>query len=160
MFNNADTYRGVLFCHVVSNFLFFLMAALWNTEGHIFLPFGFFFFLSIHLLFSSPNLRRRRLDVCHRPTYTFTQWCGVSLRAILRCRSETCCTRLAENQVAISAAGKNGRFAQLQVQLGSGNASKKWSCTPLRSHKLFTIIWENMHSEAVVTFCHKFYGLW
>jgi len=50
---------------------------------------GFFFLL----LFSpSPNLSRRRLDVCHTSTRT---WCGLS--ANFRCRSETCCTRLAEN---------------------------------------------------------------
>jgi len=54
----------------------------------IFLPCGFFF-LSFFL--SSPNLSRRRLDVYH----TSTQWCGLS--ANLRCRSETCCMRLAEN---------------------------------------------------------------
>ena len=39
-------------------------------------------------LFSSPNLCRPRLDVYHT-------WCGLS--ANLGCRSETCCTRLAEN---------------------------------------------------------------
>ena len=48
-----------------------------------FLPCGFFFFL-----FSSPNLSGRRLDVRHT-------WCGLS--ANLECRSEKCCTRLAEN---------------------------------------------------------------
>ena len=52
----------------------------------IFLPCRLFFF-------SSPNLSRRRLDVCHT-SYFHTQ-CGLS--ANLRCRSETCCTRLAEN---------------------------------------------------------------
>jgi len=48
-------------------------------------------FLSIFLLFSSPSLSRRRLDVYH----TFHTWCGLSSN--LGCRSETCCTRLAEN---------------------------------------------------------------
>jgi len=44
------------------------------------------------LLFSSPNLSRRGVDVCHTCTH------GVALvRNYLRCRSETCCTRLAEN---------------------------------------------------------------
>jgi len=52
----------------------------------IFLPCGFFF-LSF---FSSPNLSRRRLDVCHTST-----WCGSSVN--LGRRSETCCTQLAEN---------------------------------------------------------------
>jgi len=53
---------------------------------------SFSFFLL--LLFSSPNLSRRRSDVC----YTSTKCCDLS--ANLRCRSETCCTRatrLAEN---------------------------------------------------------------
>jgi len=43
----------------------------------IFLPCGFFFFLSL------PNLS------------SWSTWCGLS--ANLECRSETCCTRLAEN---------------------------------------------------------------
>jgi len=47
--------------------------------------------LSFFLLFSSPNLSGRRLNVCH----TFHTWCGFS--ANLECRSEMCCTRLAEN---------------------------------------------------------------
>jgi len=51
------------------------------------LPHGYFF-LSF---FSSPNLSRRRLDVC----LTSHTWCG--LGANLRCRFETCCMRLAEN---------------------------------------------------------------
>jgi len=47
---------------------------------------------SFFYLFSSPNLSRRRLDVCHTSTH------GVSgLSANLGCRSETCCTPLAEN---------------------------------------------------------------
>jgi len=49
---------------------------------------SFFFFF-----FSSPNLSRRRLDVCH--TSHFHTWCGLSVN--LECMSETSCTRLAEN---------------------------------------------------------------
>jgi len=45
------------------------------------------------LLFSSPNLSGRRLDVYH--TSKFHTWCGLSVN--LECRSETCCARLAEN---------------------------------------------------------------
>jgi len=45
----------------------------------------------LFFFFSSPNLSRRRVDVCHTCTR-----CGLS--ANLRCRSETCCTRLAEIQ--------------------------------------------------------------
>jgi len=47
-----------------------IMAALWNRAGHYILPCGFYFF---SLLFSSPNLSGRRLDVYH----TFTH--GVAL---------------------------------------------------------------------------------
>ena len=43
--------------------------------------------------FPSLNLSRRRVDVCR--TCTHGDWCGLS--ANLRCRSETCCTWLAEN---------------------------------------------------------------
>jgi len=49
------------------------------------LPCRLFFFF----LFSSPNLSRRRLDVCHHA------WRG--LRANSECRSEMCCTRFAGN---------------------------------------------------------------
>ena len=62
------------------------MASVRSRHGHYIFALwsllsSFFFFIS------SPNLSRRILDV-----YT---WCGLS--ANLRCRSETCCTRLAEN---------------------------------------------------------------
>jgi len=46
------------------------MAALWIIgQAIIFLPCGFFFFLSIFLFFSTPDLSRRRLDVCHTSTH-------------------------------------------------------------------------------------------
>ena len=48
--------------------------------------------VSSFLLFSSPNLSGRRLDVCHTSTHGA---CGLS--ANLECRSEMCCKRLAEN---------------------------------------------------------------
>jgi len=66
------------------------MVSLWNRADHyiFMLSFVLSFFLSF---FSLPNLSRCWLDVCHTSTY------GVALvRKILRCRSETCCTRLAE----------------------------------------------------------------
>jgi len=67
------------------------MAALCNRAGHyIFCP-VVSIYLSFFLLFSSPNLSGRRLDVDH----TFHTWCGHS--ANLECRSEMCCTRLAGN---------------------------------------------------------------
>jgi len=50
----------------------------------IFLPCRLFFLLFL----SSPNLSRRRLDVCHTSTHDV---------ANLQCRSEMCCTRLAGN---------------------------------------------------------------
>ena len=51
---------------------------------------GVILVLSIYLLlFSSPNLSRRRLDVCHTSTH--------GLSANVGCRSVTCCTQLAEN---------------------------------------------------------------
>jgi len=65
-----------------------LSALLWQPYGIgqaiIFLPCGFFY------LFSSSIFSRRRLGVYHTSTH------GVA-RANLGCRSETCCTRLAEN---------------------------------------------------------------
>jgi len=48
------------------------------------------FYLS-SIFFSSPIFSRRILDVYHTSTH------GVGLSANLRCRSETCCMRLAEN---------------------------------------------------------------
>ena len=68
------------------------MAALWNTAGHYIFALWFLlrssFFL---LLFSSPNLSGRRVDVYHTSIHM------VWLSANLGCRSEMCCTRLAGN---------------------------------------------------------------
>ena len=44
------------------------MAALWNMAGHYIFAL-WFLLLSIYLSFSPPNLRRRRLDVCHTSTH-------------------------------------------------------------------------------------------
>jgi len=68
------------------------MAALRSRCGHSILPLWLlsFLFLSFFLLFSSPILSGCRLDVYHTSTR-----CGLS--ANLECRSEICCTRLAEN---------------------------------------------------------------
>ena len=84
----------VFFLTVMTAFAFadsvFAISSLWSPyvvgQTIIFSSCGFFL-LSI-FFFSSPNLSRRRVDVCHT-------WCDLS--ANLRCRSETCCTRLAEN---------------------------------------------------------------
>jgi len=63
---------------------------LWPPYGQaiIFLSCGFFFLSSIFYLFSLPILSRCTLHVYHT-------WCG--LIANLGRRSETCCTRLAQN---------------------------------------------------------------
>ena len=64
---------------------YFIIVTLWNRADHYI--FALWFLLSF---FSSPNLSHHRLDVCHTSTR-----CGLS--ANLRCRSEMCCTQLAEN---------------------------------------------------------------
>ena len=67
------------------------MVALCNRADHYIFALRFlysFFFLSF--FFSSPNLSGRRLDFYHTSTH------GVA-SANLRCRSETCCARLAGN---------------------------------------------------------------
>jgi len=80
---------------------------LWSPYGIgqtiIFLPCGSSFFLL--LCFSSPNLSGRRF-LCLPYFHT---WCGLS--ANLGCRSETCCTRLAENT------GCKNRHLRIIVQL-------------------------------------------
>jgi len=72
-------------------FPIFIMVASCNRAGHYI--FALWLLLCIFFFFSSPNLSHRRLDVCHISTH------GVALLlgANLRCRPETCCTRLAEN---------------------------------------------------------------
>jgi len=44
------------------------MAAVWNRAGHYIFAL-WFLLLSIYLLFSSPNLSGRRLDVYHTSTH-------------------------------------------------------------------------------------------
>jgi len=73
-------------------FLYFLWSPYGIGQTIIFLPCGFFFYLSIYLFFfSSPNSQPSQIGCLPY----FHIWCGLS--ANLRCRSETCCTRLAEN---------------------------------------------------------------
>jgi len=69
-----------------------------------------FFLSSFFLLFSSPNLSGRRLDVYH----TSTQ-CGLS--ANLECRSEMCCTRLARWKYRTQKGCKNWSSAQHRTTL-------------------------------------------
>jgi len=68
----------------------FVMAVIWNRAGHYIFALWFIIFY----LFPSPNLSRRRIGCLPN----FHTWCGLS--ANLRCRSETCCTRLVEIQDA------------------------------------------------------------
>jgi len=56
--NRKWTARGILF-----------MAALRSRCGNYIFPFGFFFNLLLSFFLSSPNLSRRRLDVCHTCTH-------------------------------------------------------------------------------------------
>jgi len=52
----------MLFSHIFMHALHIIMVALWNRADHCILTCGFFLLLSS---FSSPNLSRPRLDVCH-----------------------------------------------------------------------------------------------
>jgi len=71
---------------MIKCYLRLVMAALWNRAGHYIFALWFLLYLLLSFyLFSSPNLSRRRLDICH-------------FSANLRRRSETCCSRLAENK--------------------------------------------------------------
>ena len=67
------------------------MTILWSPYGIGQTIYIFMLWFVLSFFFSSPNLGRRRLDVCHTSTH------GGGLSANLRCRSETCWTRLAEN---------------------------------------------------------------
>jgi len=67
-----------------------VMAALHSICGHYIFSCSFSAF---YLFFCSPILSRCRLNVYH--TSTVHTWCGLS--ANLGFRSQTCCTRLAEN---------------------------------------------------------------
>ena len=88
-----------------------VMAALWNRAR--FCPVvSPFFYLSFRYLFSSPNFNRR---------------CGLS--ANLGCRSETCCTRLAENtgckkSLKIRHLGTLDNFGQLATKARINNRKK------------------------------------
>jgi len=46
-----------------------IMAALWNRTGHYIFALWFLLLSSSSFFFSSPNLSRRRLDVCHNCTH-------------------------------------------------------------------------------------------
>jgi len=67
------------------------MATVWNVVGHYI--FVLWFLLSSTFFSRSPILIRQPSQIGCLPY--FRTWCGLS--ANLGCRSETCCTRLAEN---------------------------------------------------------------
>jgi len=67
-----------------------LLWPLYAADADIIFWFRFFFLLSF--FFPSPNLSGRRLDVYHVP-YFYAVWSSCDLE----CRSEMCCSRLAEN---------------------------------------------------------------
>ena len=55
---------------IIRYVLLLFMVALWNRADHyIWFLLLSFLLLSFFFLFSSPNLRRRRLDVCHTSTH-------------------------------------------------------------------------------------------
>ena len=90
-----DTDRLLLLDRIaaVATYIYFnlFMAALWNRAGHFI--FALLLLSSSSFFFFSPNLSGRRLDVYH----TSTHGVASGLSANLECRSEICCTRLAEN---------------------------------------------------------------
>jgi len=76
-------------CAVASAFLFIIVALYVIGQTIIFLSCGFFL---LSFFYSPPNLSGPRLDVYHTSTH------GVGgLSVNLECRSEMCCTLLAEN---------------------------------------------------------------
>ena len=82
-----EVYHDVLITREAHRTWLAIIAALWNRAGHYILPCGF----SIFYLF--PRLISAVAD--WMSVIYFDTWRGLS--ANLRCRSETCCTRLAEN---------------------------------------------------------------
>ena len=79
--------RHMLYLH---NYIF--MAALWNRAGHYIFAVWFLLSSSFFFFFFFLDYSQRSQIGCLPYFHT---WCGLS--ANLRCRSETCCTRLAEN---------------------------------------------------------------
>ena len=92
------------------------MVVIWNRADHYIFALCMVSSFYLVLFFSSPNLSGRRLDVCRLPY--FHTWCGLS--ANLGCRSETCCTRLAENT------GRKDRHLRPIAQLCRAISSQLW----------------------------------
>ena len=85
------------------------MVGLWNRADHyIFILWFLSIYLSIFFFFSLPNLSGHKLDVYHTSASTHGS-------ADLECRSEMCCTRLAENtgHKKLAKNRRRGTIAQL-----------------------------------------------
>jgi len=120
---------------LLSNDYCSLRSPLWNRADHYIFILWFLLSLFLSSFFTSPNISRRRLDVCHTSTH------GVpGLSANLRRRSETCCMRLAKNtgrkkvaKIAIWAPSPN--FVGLYLRkrrvstIGKNLLSSNMSCT-------------------------------
>ena len=74
-----------------------IMVAQWNKPDHYILACGFFLPSSSFFFFSSPNLSRRRLDVCHTSTHGVALVRAACEPRAVHFRSEMYCTRLAGN---------------------------------------------------------------
>jgi len=99
-----------------------VMVALWNRADHYI--FALWFLLSSSFFFSSPNLSRRRLDVCHTSTH------GVDLVRI----SDAGLKRAARGSLKIQDAKKSPKIAIAQLcraissQLGHVSTIRKKTC--------------------------------
>jgi len=62
-----------VWCFAMSKFVWsrrpFIMATLWNRAGHYIFAMWFLLLLLSSIFFSSPNLSRRRSNVCHISTH-------------------------------------------------------------------------------------------
>jgi len=88
--NTQWTIKTWHFIFDYNNACYIIMVALWNRADHYIFA---LWFLSFFLLFFFPRLISAAVDWMSIPC--LHTWCGLS--ANLRCRSETCCTRLAGN---------------------------------------------------------------
>jgi len=101
-----------------------VMAALWNRAGHYI--FALLFLLSFFLLFFLALSQPSQIGCLPY----FHTWRGLSAK--LRCRSESCCTRPAEN-IGCKKVAKNrhlGTIAQLATWQQSGTCFQTNSETP------------------------------
>jgi len=115
---NASAMSLLFHVHVL------IMVALWNRADHyIFM----LWFLSIYLSIFFPRLISAVAEWMSAIAYLHT-WCGLS--ANLRCRSETCCMRLAANTGRKKVAKNRhlGIIAQLCRAISSVSTIGKKTC--------------------------------